>query len=129
MKFIPVKRCNPYLSRRIGDVVGYIPNSYYDEILDAVFSGTVESWTDLPSNVQDIILAAENSRRIAIEQHDIVRKATLQRLDDIKSQLNDLKTQLESEKSDKIIERTKQLENAKSHVLSLRNFVEVNHVQ
>jgi hypothetical protein len=128
MKFIPVKRCNPYLSRRIGDVVGYIAHEYYNEILDAVFSGTVESWSDLPSNVQDIILAAENTRRIAIEQHDIARKATLQRLDDIKNQLTDLKTQLESEKSDKIIQRNKSLNDSKNHLLNLRNLVEVSNV-
>jgi hypothetical protein len=128
MNFIPVKRCNPYLSRRIGDVVGYIPNEYYDEILDAVFSGTVESWTDLPSNVQDIVLAAENNKRVAIEQHDIVKKATIQRLDDIKNQLTDLKVQLETEKSDKIIQRNKMISDSKASLQNLKNLVEVNNV-
>lgn len=128
MNFISIKRCNPYLSRRIGDVVGYIPNEYYDEILDAIFSGTVESWTDLPSNVQDIVLAAENTKRIAIEQHDIVKKATIQRLDDIKHQLTDLKMQLETEKSDKIIERNKMITDSRLSLQNLKNLVEVNNV-
>lgn len=128
MNFISLKRCNPYLSRRIGDVVGYIPHNFYNEILDSVFSGTVESWTDLPSNVQDIIIQAENNRRFSMEQNNIARKNTLQRIGEIKSQLNDIKTQLESEKSVKILSRNENLNDSKEHLFNLKNLAEVNHV-
>jgi len=128
MNFIPVKRCNPYLSRRIGDVIGYVPHNYYNEILDSIFSGTVESWSDLPSNVQDIIIQAENAKRFSMEQNDVIKKNTLQRIDEIKTQLNGIKTQLESEKSVKIIARNETLQNSKEHLLNLKNITEVDYV-
>lgn len=128
MNFVPVKRCNPYLSRRIGDVVGYIPHMYYSEVLDAVFSGTVESWSDLPSNVQDIILQSENVRRISIGQESTVKKETLQRIEDLKNQLNDLKVQLQTEKSAKIVERAEMISESKHILEKIKNSVEVFNV-
>lgn len=125
MNFIPVKRCNPHLSRRIGDVVGYIPHHFYMEILDAVFSGTVESWSDLPSNVQDVILDAEQNRRLMQEQYTGVKQQTLQRIDELKSQLSELKSQLRTEKSLKTIHRHDTLNSMKEHVHSLKNAAEV----
>lgn len=125
MNFIPVKRCNPYLSRRIGDVVGYVPHQFYMEIIDAVFSGTVESWSDLPSNVQDVILEAEQRRRIMQEQYTGVKQQTLQRIDELKSQLSDLKTQLQTEKAHKIIYRHNVLSQTKDAVQSLKYITEV----
>lgn len=94
MNFIPIKRCNPQLSRRIGDVVGYIPNEHYLEVLDSVFSGTVESWSDLPSNVQDIILMSERNRRMILDYNKSMKKETLERIDSLKKQLDDIKKQL-----------------------------------
>ncbi len=128
MNFVPVKRCNPYLSRRIGDVVGYIPHMYYSEVLDAVFSGTVESWSDLPSNVQDVILQSENVRRISIGQESTIKKETLQRIENLKNQLNDLKIQLQTEKSVKIIERTELLSESKYILDKIKNSAEVYNV-
>lgn len=125
MNFIPVKRCNPYLSRRIGDVVGYVPHQFYMEILDAVFSGTVESWSDLPSNVQDVILDAEQRRRIMQEQYTGVKQQTLQRIDELKSQLSDLKMQLQTEKAQKTIHRHNALSATKDAVQSLKYTIEV----
>lgn len=125
MNFIPVKRCNPYLSRRIGDVVGYVPHQFYMEILDAVFSGTVESWSDLPSNVQDVILEAEQRRRIMQEQYTGVKQQTLQRIDELKSQLSDLKMQLQTEKAQKTIHRHNALSATKDAVQSLKYTIEV----
>ena len=94
MNFIPIKRCNPQLSRRIGDVVGYIPNEYYLDVLDSVFSGTVESWSDLPSNVQDIILMSERNRRMVLDYNKSMKRQTLERIDTLKKQLDDIKSQL-----------------------------------
>lgn len=125
MNFIPVKRCNPYLSRRIGDVVGYVPHQFYMEILDAVFSGTVESWSDLPSNVQDVILEAEQRRRTMQEQYTGVKQQTLQRIDELKSQLSDLKMQLQTEKAQKTIHRHNALSATKDAVQSLKYTIEV----
>ena len=101
MNFIPVKRCNPYLSRRIGDVVGYVPHDFYHELLDAVFSGTVESWIDLPSNVQDVILYAENEKRIAMNKESTIKLQSLQRIDELKQQFN-LKNRLKWFKVEKV---------------------------
>jgi hypothetical protein len=128
MNFIPVKRCNPYLSRRIGDVVGYIPNQFYLEMLDAVFSGTVESWTDLPSNVQDVILHAENMRRYSLEQESGVKQASLQRIDELKQQLNEIKSDLQREKSDKMLQRVEKINDLKYTMYKLKNTVEVSNV-
>jgi len=125
MNFIPVKRCNPYLSRRIGDVVGYVPHQFYMEILDAVFSGTVESWSDLPSNVQDVILEAEHQRRMMQERNSGVKQETLKRIDELKSQLSDLKMQLITEKAHKTIARHNALVETKEHMQSLRYNIEV----
>jgi len=129
MNFIPVKRCNPYLSRRIGDAVGYIPHEFYAEVIDAVFSGTVESWSDLPSNVQDLILDAENNKRIANELNSHVKKATIQRIDDLKNQLEDIKHQLQSEKEIKAIHADNELKASKNRLFELKNTVEVLNAQ
>ena len=128
MNFIPVKRCNPYLSRRIGDVVGYIPHQYYLEVLDAVFSGTVESWSDLPSNVQDMILHAENVKRLTIDQESSMKKASLQRIDELKNQLDEIKYTIESEKSIRINKRMSNIQSLKSTMKRLKDIVEVENV-
>jgi|APGre2960657404_1045060.scaffolds.fasta_scaffold16190_3 hypothetical protein len=128
MNFIPVKRCNPYLSRRIGDVVGYIPNQFYLEMLDAIFSGTVESWTDLPSNVQDVILHAENMRRYSLEQESGIKQASLQRIDELKQQLSDIKSDLQREKSDRMMQRIEKIDDLKNTMHKLKNTVEVSRV-
>lgn len=128
MNFIPVKRCNPYLSRRIGDVVGYIPHQYYLEVLDAVFSGTVESWSDLPSNVQDMILHAENIKRLSMEQESKTKIASLERIDELRDQLNDMQYAIESEKSAKINQRLESIQSLKSTIKRLKDVVEVENV-
>lgn len=128
MNFVPVKRCNPYLSRRIGDVVGYIPHQFYLEVLDAVFSGTVESWTDLPSNVQDMILHAENVKRVSMEQESNIKKASLQRIDELKNQLDEMKHTIETEKSIKIVKRMQNMQTLKSTIKRLKDVVEVGNV-
>lgn len=128
MNFVPVKRCNPYLSRRIGDVVGYIPHQFYLEVLDAVFSGTVESWTDLPSNVQDMILHAENVKRVSMEQESNIKKASLQRIDELKNQLDEMKHTIETEKSIKIVKRMQNMQTLKSTIRRLKDVVEVGNV-
>jgi len=125
MNFVPVKRCNPYLSRRIGDVVGYVPHQFYMEIIDAVFSGTVESWSDLPSNVQDVILQAEQYRRNMQEHQSGVKEQTLKRIDELKSQLSELKMQIQTEKAQKTINRHNALVEFKEHVESLKYNAEV----
>lgn len=129
MNFIPVKRCNPYLSRRIGDAVGYIPHEFYSEVIDAVFSGTVETWSDLPSNVQDLILNAENMKRIAAEQNSAIKKITLQRIDNLKNQLDEIKHQIQSEKDAKTVKAYNNLQESKSKLFDLKNTVEVLNAQ
>ena len=121
MNFIPVKRCNPYLSRRIGDVVGYVPHDFYHELLDAVFSGTVESWIDLPSNVQDVILYAENEKRIAMNKESTLKLQSLQRIDELKQQLDEIKTTIQSEKSLKMVQSRESIFDARQSVLQLKN--------
>lgn len=128
MNFIPVKRCNPYLSRRIGDVVGYIPHQYYLEVLDAVFSGTVESWSDLPSNVQDMILHAENTKRLSMEAESKTKLDALNRIDELRDQLNDMQHAIQSEKSAKIYQRLESIQSLKSTIKRLKEVVEVENV-
>lgn len=128
MNFIPVKRCNPYLSRRIGDVVGYIPHQYYLEVLDAVFSGTVESWSDLPSNVQDMILHAENTKRLSMEAESKTKIDALNRIDELRDQLNDMQHAIQSEKSTKIYQRLESIQSLKSTIKRLKEVVEVENV-
>lgn len=127
MNFVPTKQCNPQLSRRIGDVVGYIPHQYYFEVIDAIFSGTVETWSDLPSNVQDIILKSETEKRVNMQIYDEEKKQTIQRIDAIKKQLDDIKNQLKTEKELVSIQNNTRIKQMKKNIFGLHNIQRVNY--
>jgi len=127
MIFIPTKKCNPQLSRRLGNVVGYIPHQYYLEVVDSLFSGTVESWSDLPSNVQDIILKAETEKRVSMQMFDAEKQQTITRINEIKKQLDEVKSILQSEKTQKTIENNKRIKTLKNNVLYLKDIQSIQY--